>query len=394
MNEGFQNNENRFYWQGICDSFEEYLQRVFEKQSIFPIGIDIGTQNLFAVQLRELRQGLAVRDVFHRAFAAKLDEPVEAAEIMLPRLQEVAGSKRFSGKKAAVHLPSHDILSFPIRFKCNGSHNIEAAILAESRKYLPFPVEEAIIDYPSVTESKAHQYKAIVIAVHRNVANAYLSVLKQAGLVVEIMDFHVSSLLRLHHHLFNAPRSPNILCHIGQDQTLLAVVTPDSIVAQRYVPLGMQVLLEKIAANLSFSDGSRSVKILLKNHGLSFATDKRDKTAAGIQNSDKDETDSMRRVIYQILTPELAELIHEFHKLIGYVRSEEQNSTFENIFVYGQGIFIRDLDRYLESQLEIPTQLVNPLTEVTIANDSVIDKSEGGPFALAMGLALRKVLWL
>jgi hypothetical protein len=29
-----------------------------------------------------------------------------------------------------------------------------------------------------------------------------------------------------------------------------------------------------------------------------------------------------------------------------------------------------------------------------MANDSIIDKSEGGPFALAMGLAMRKVSWL
>jgi Tfp pilus assembly PilM family ATPase len=90
----------------------------------------------------------------------------------------------------------------------------------------------------------------------------------------------------------------------------------------------------------------------------------------------------------------MEELIHELHKLIGYVRSEEQNSTFENIYVYGQGTVVRDLDRYLASRLDIPTQLIDPLTKVTMANDSIVDQSEGGPFALAMGLALRKVAWL
>ncbi len=277
---------------------------MFERPSTFPIGIDIGSQNLFAVQLQQMRQGLAVRGLFHRAFDEKSKDPAEAAEFMMPWLKEVAESNRFCGKKAAVHLPSHDILSFPIRFKCDGPHDLEAAILGESRKYLPFPVEEAIIDYPSVTEGKAHQYKAIVIAVYRDVANAYLNVLRRAGLVVEIVDFHVSSLLRLHNHFFNATRSPDILCHIGQVHTLLAVVTADSIVAQRYVPWGMQVLLEKIAANLAFSDASHSVKILLKNYGLSSATYKNDNPAADIQDADKDETDSMRRVIHQILTPE------------------------------------------------------------------------------------------
>jgi len=159
----------------------------------------------------------------------------------------------------------------------------------------------------------------------------------------------------------------------------------------------MRALLEKIAANLALSDGPRNVRILLKNYGLSFGTNKSDCSAAGPDGSgeeEEEEATSMRRVIHQILTPNLEALIHEFHKLIGYVRSEEQNSTFEKIFVYGQGAFIRDLDLYLAGRLDIPTQLINPLTKVTMAKNSIIDKSEGGPFALAMGLALRKVSWL
>ena len=367
---------------------------MFERQSIFPIGIDIGSRNLYAFQLQQLRQGLAVRGLLHRAFDARAEDPVEAGKLMLPRLQEIVKSNRFSGKKAAVHLPPHNILSYPIRFKSDRPQDIEAAILRESTKYLPFPVAEAILDYPSVTEGKADQYRATVIAVHRDRIDAYLKILKQAGLVVETVDFHVSSLLRLHSHFFNLTHRPDILCHIGQIQTLLAVVTADSIVAQRYVPWGLQVLLEKIAANLLPSDDPRNGKILLKNYGLSFDTDKRESSAAGLKGSDEDQTDSMRRVIHQILTPKMEELIHELHKLIGYVRSEEQNSTFENIYVYGHGTFVRDLDRYLECRLDIPTQLIDPLTKVTMANDSIIDQSEGGPFALAMGLALRKVAWL
>jgi type IV pilus assembly protein PilM len=367
---------------------------VFERKSIFPIGIDIGTQNLFAVQLQQMRQGLAVRGLFQRAFDAKTEDPAEADELVLPRLKEVAGSKRFCGKKATVHLPSHDILSFPIRFKCDRPQDLETAILQESKKYLPFPVEEAIIDYPSVTEEKAGQHKAIVIAVHRDPINTYLNVLRRAGLVVDIVDFHVSSLLRLHNHFFNTTDHPDILCHIGQAQTLLAVVTADSILAQHYVPWGMQALLEKIAANLALSGGPRNVKILLENYGLSFDTHKSDGTAAGPEGSEEEEAAGMRRVIHQILTPNMEVLIHEFHKLIGYVRSEEQNPIFKKIFVYGQGAFIRDLDQYFAGRLDIPTQLINPLTKVTMANDSIIDKSEGGPFALAMGLAMRKVSWL
>jgi type IV pilus assembly protein PilM len=367
---------------------------VFERQSIFPIAIDIGSQNLFAAQFQQPRQGLEVSGLFHREFDTNAQDPAAIGKLMLPRLREMVKSNRFRGKKAALHLPSHDILSFPIRFKCDRPQDLEPAIVQETTKYLPFPVEEAIIDYPSVTEGKADQFKATVIAAHRDHIKAYLNMARQAGLAVETVDFHVSSLLRLHRHLFDLSLRPDILCHVGQAQTLLAVATADSIVAQRYVPWGLQVLLEKIAANLALSDGRRNLKMLLRNYGLSFKSAKGEDSTDRFEARQADETDSMGRVIHQILAPNMEELIHELHKLIGYVRSEEQNSTFDNIYVYGQGTLVRDLDRYLESRLDISTQLVNPLATMTMTNDSFIDRSEGGPFALAMGLALRKVTWL
>jgi len=103
----------------------------------------------------------------------------------------------------------------------------------------------------------------------------------------------------------------------------------------------------------------------------------------------------MYRAIYQIINPLIEELVHEFHKVIGYARSQEQDAVFEGIYIYGQGTFINHLDRYLEKRLNTQARLMNPLTKVALADDSIVsDLSEGGPFGLALGLALRKVTWL
>ncbi|GAH22810.1 unnamed protein product, partial [marine sediment metagenome] len=61
----------------------------------------------------------------------------------------------------------------------------------------------------------------------------------------------------------------------------------------------------------------------------------------------------------------------------------------------GQGSFIRHMDRYLEKQLNIPTTLINPITKVSLPDAAILpDVSEGASFALALGLAMRKVTWL
>ena len=103
----------------------------------------------------------------------------------------------------------------------------------------------------------------------------------------------------------------------------------------------------------------------------------------------------MYRAIYQIINPHIEELVHEFHKVIGYVRSEEQNTVFEGTYIYGQGASIRHLDRYLERRLNTTARLMNPLSKVALSDDSILpDQSESSRFGVALGLAMRRVTWL
>ena len=105
--------------------------------------------------------------------------------------------------------------------------------------------------------------------------------------------------------------------------------------------------------------------------------------------------ESLVRTIFQIMTPYLETLVYEFHNVIGYVISEEPDAAVQELCVYGQANFIRDLDRYLERTLNIPTKSVNPMTEIALPEDNMLsDMSDGASFGLALGLAMRKVTWL
>jgi type IV pilus assembly protein PilM len=256
-------------------------------------------------------------------------------------------------------------------------------------------MEEAVIDYPSleaVNSGDAPEYKAIMIAARRALIEKYASVLRKVGIVLEAVDFQVSSLIRLHRHQRNGQPGHQILCHLGMNQTLLAIVANGSILAQRHVPNGLQLLLGKIEDNLALAQGNRSAKAMLQKYGLAYEDQQRADRGPAVQS---DETSRLQRVIYQILSPQIEQLLHELHKIIGYVRSEAPNSVFENISVYGPGILIRKLDDYLASRLNIPAQLLNPLQTMALPNDGTpVDPAEGGPFALALGLAMRKVPWL
>jgi len=146
-------------------------------------------------------------------------------------------------------------------------------------------------------------------------------------------------------------------------------------------------------ANLELSNNKNKAEILLRKYGLAHEDHQiRDNS---INLTEDIEPDNIFRAIYQIITPLIEDLIHEFHKIIAYVRSEEQNVVFESIYISGQASLIRHFDKYLEKQLNIPTKLIDPMNKMTFSDSAIQpDISGGAPFTLALGLAMKRVPWL
>jgi type IV pilus assembly protein PilM len=237
--------------------------------STCPIGIDIHRHNIYAVQLKKTRDGLAVRGLTHAEVENGAEKAWEAGDALIPRLKEIANNKAFRGKRVLAHLPSEYTYTFPITIQVGEGSTVEEAILLESGKHLPFPVEEASIDYPSIVSApsgKAQKYKATIIAAQIERMKQFVLMLKQAGLVVEAVDADIASLVRLHQYVHEVDADPIMLCHVGYTKTLLSIVTEDRILVHRSVPWGIQILLTKLQENLELSHGQS--RVLLKEYGL------------------------------------------------------------------------------------------------------------------------------
>jgi len=362
----------------------------------YPIGIDIGAQDIYAAQLKDTKRGLKIRGLAHRQVAEGTVDASGVNESLLTSLKAVSKDNRFSGRRVVLRIPPQFVFSFPLRFQLNAGEDLEEAILRESRDYLPFPMDEAVIDYPSIVSQSLEgvtEYKTTIAAVRRDYIETYLLVLKKAGFIVEAVDFGVSALIRLHTYLHDPGQTPIILCNIGSRQSLLAVVTSDNIIAQIDINWGLENLLRTVLANLNVTGSEDRARIFLQKYGLLY--EDRLQTQAKDATEEPGLEEDTLRVMYQIITPYVEELVYEFHKFIGYVRSEENNVVFDGIFLYGQAAFVRDLERYLEKRLRIPTRFVDIFmkadTPDTISQTEALERI---PFALALGLAMRKVTWL
>ena len=365
-------------------------------KSKYPIGIDLSSRNIYAAQLKKTRQGFAVRALAHTELDAEIEPIPDDNPGLADAVKKLTKNRNFRGKSAVLHIPLKNISVFQIRFRVGANEILEEAILRESEKYLSFPLEEAAIDYPSLTsevDGDIDAYKATVIAVRRKYIDQYLQLMKNAGLIVEAVDYRVSSLIRLYEYYHKVTQHPVILCNIGYYESMLAVVNKDGILGQRILPWGVHLLFDKILANLELLDSKDNARLLLKTHGLAYEDLKRDDIGDGRV---PDETMvNMCRAIFQVISPSIDDLVLEFHKMISSVMSEQQHTVIDGIYMYGHAALIHHLDRYFERRLSIPTRRINPMATIALSDDKLLsDRDAGAPFALALGLAMRKITWL
>jgi len=361
----------------------------------YPIGIDINGNDLYATQFRHSRRGPVLKGILHREIPEQSEDESNPDNEILPLLKELAKYDRFRGRRVVVRLPPRHVYSFPIRFELKKNESLEGAIVRETREYLPFPVEEAVLDYPSVmvspSEGKERQ-RVNVVAVRRELVEQYLSLLKRVGFTVEAIETGISALIRLHNYLRAAPSEPTILCHIDRNRTMLSALTKEGIVAELNAQWGIQRALRRLQANLELGNDHSKAGFLLRKFGLTYEDRK---IAEGEVDFSDTNDESMQRAVYQIIAPSVEELVNELHKTISYLRSEASAANFREIHIYGQSGIIRHLDRFVARRLNIKTRIMNPLAEFPVATEALFAKdSDGSPFACALGLSLRKLAWL
>lgn len=355
----------------------------------YAIGLDIGATHVAAAQLTQKNDRTLISGLFYR----DLDPRQENDDDLVSVLKDMRKSGRFSGGRVVLSVPSKNLSIFPLHFHLDDALSLDEAILAEAEKFLPFPLGEAVMDYPSlVGEADGHPgaYKAVVAAMRRDDVERYLALLKGARLHVDAIDLSVSALIRLHHHLCGVSPNPVILGYVGHSKSILVVFTGESIAIQRIIDWGSARLLDEFLKNMDIPDDRYKARAILKRYGLTY---EHQGPAKALEGEDADIV-AGRRAVYQIIAPHIDEFLHEMDKAISYARVEEHHPEFEGIYLYGQATLVSSLDDYVESRLNIKTRILDPLLKIDVAHGGIAsDLPPDAPFALALGLAMRRVPW-
>ena len=364
----------------------------------YPIAFDIGFHDIHALQLGKSRDRFSIQSMFHQKLEKDLTDIRQSSPDLIEALKIIKKQGRFKGNRAVIHIPAHKVFSFPIEFVLNKDETMEEAIIREVEQNLPYPLEEAVIDYPSMTRSSPKKpQKVIIVSVHRSDVEEILMVFKKAGFKPDALDFRPISSIRLHQYLARISDDPSVICYVGREESSVQIFNNDRILAMNKFPWGLERVIEKLNVNLGFKETTDNARDLLKQHGIRLNTSA--KTIKSAQPPD-DPTDdphdvNIGPIVSRIITPTIEELVFEFHKILGYIRNKEGIHKINDISFYGAASMITGLDHYIENRMNIPAKTINILDHIDIKPDLVAEGfNDITPFAAALGLAMREISWL
>lgn len=389
-------------------SMRESFSRLFNPR-VEAAGLEIGTNalkvvdikagsppSLNAVAMRPMPPGLIQEDqvVDSQGLADEIKALFEEAGINKKFVVTAVGNRQAITRN--IHVPQMT------------RAELDEAIKWEAERYIPFPIDEVVLDFyvldaPEEVEEGA-QLEVVIAAARIDLVTQQVDYLKLAGLEPVVIDIKPFSLLRslrgslLGEHLNKTTLTGTSYTEAGEIGVVLEIAASNTTIT---LVRGERVLMNR---NIGVS-GDDFTAAIQRSFGLDFDTAeevKLDYGTATIPTEDEEELlnfDAKREQfspsrVYESLRPVLVDLTTEIRRSLEFFRVQAGDANISRVFVTGGGAKLRGLPEAIGDALGFRVELGDPWLTVTVDPnkfDTQYLVKAGPEFAVPLGLALRGI---
>jgi type IV pilus assembly protein PilM len=366
---------NSFYgWiNGIYKVFSDRLKKAHKFQlnsSKTQIGLDIGSDS---IKLAEVRiKGESGQLLYYKIIPIShlKGRPIEekSAEI-----SQILRSSLKNRDKVPIYtaVSGSDVIIKSFNISRLSGAKLRNAIFWASKKYVPFPLEEAYFDYRVIGDIEERDIKkkeVMVVAAARQLIHNTMSLFEKSRL-------NISGITVTPFALWNFLKSTktelsNIaLIDIGAENTTIAIFQNNSLKFAREIVTSGYSITDSIAdsTSLSFEEAER----LKKEYGLSKKT-----TPDGFDTA---------------IIPVVERLINEIQRSLSFYKDKHPEFMLEKIYLTGGTAKLRGLAQCMKNRLNTVTEVINPfdkLEKISLPDSEEIDQV-APVFTKAISLALK-----
>ena len=355
------------------------------------IGIDVGSSALKIIQIKK-KHGRAVLETYGSISLGPRTNlsvgqvtnlpPDKIGEALLDLIHEANVTCLTGG----LSIPFRASLVSLIELPALGEKKLQEMIPLEARKYIPVPISEVTLDWwvvPSdhdsaldfvenddpqkrIQEAQAKKTEVLVVSIHNDVLNNYTAIVKQVGLQQSFFEIEMFSSTRA---LLSGETQPVLIFDFGASSTKIYILDRGIIRYSHVINRGSQEISLTI---------SRSV-------GVTFDQAEQIKRNLGTGQVPNEKN------IYDAISLTLDYIFSEANStVLNYQR--KYNKVISKVILTGGGSNMRGVLEMAKANFQTEVVLGNPFAKIeTPAFMDEVLKSVGSEFAVAIGIALRKL---
>jgi type IV pilus assembly protein PilM len=353
------------------------------------IGVELTPERINVARLKRKGQGfqlvtLASAEVPEGVYQeGQIMDSGAMAEI----LQSTLAAGKIRTRHVATAIPGgRDTVTriIPVPAELDDRELREMVLNQEAGLYLPFPREEADVDYQKlgffVDEDGIEKVQVLLVATRKEVTDSYLNTFQQAGLTVDILEISSFSLIRTIREQLRqfTPQEAAAIVDIEFESTEISIVVDGVPQFSRTVPIGTFQVQSALSRAMNLPP-SRNTDLL---QGMTVPVTPMDSVGVPRMGGTNPGTAAMLRI--------LGELADELRRSIDFYLNQGDNLEVAQLLLAGPGGAIGQLDEFFSQRLSLPASQVDPVAAISLEVDQEIPPVQRPGLGVVLGLGLRE----
>ncbi len=336
-------------------------------------GIDIGHGTTRVVHLKKVDKAgvelLAIGETktpaanWRQAGQKGIDSMASAVKLLISDL-------KIGTRQCVASLPEEEVISRLVKLPPLKDNEIQDALLFEAETFIPYPLEEASLNYEVISRDEQGRPFVFVVAVRHEVVEQYVKLFKACGL--SPIAFETTSLgMRNAFSQIVDQANPVLVLNLGEIYTDLVIIRENSVYSTRALSVGGEAFTKAISLNL----------------GLDIPSAEEYKKAYGMKEQE------LEGKIKLAILPVFNSIAEEVRKAM-VSHSQEFGKSIESVYLSGGGANMPGFAENLTKMLGVEVQVAQPFAKIDSSKLQlpINLQASGCQYVLATGLALRELV--
>ncbi len=347
---------------------------IFSGRRKSAVGLDVGSNSVKLVKLEHGRDGYTVSAIGIRELPpeAIVGDEIRDREAVIFNIQSLIDQTDPKIKEVVVSVSGHSVITDRFTIDKKTGPEAEQAILFETEQRAPFDVDDVSLDYHIIkTDDDINKMDVLLVAARKEYLRTYLDLIEDCGLQPVVVDDDAFAVLNAYEANYDIdPTKVTALVNIGYDVTNITYLSEGLFAATRDVSAGTREIFEAVKKEFRLNP---------------------ELTAKALKG---EMSDSIDQDMFKATVMSAAdELMSGIELAFSYFRSQTKIENIDWIVLSGGGALIPYLPEFLQSKINIPLELANPLRNLDYDPElfQFVQPEKIAPLlTVSVGLAMRK----